>query len=876
MLRGGLGGIYLRQVRGLHVTGTRQAGVVLTPRRESKWMSKQRRKHVKQRELLQWPKYIERNLNDDECGVGFWSESNARRDAGEQPTRLADATEKNANLLQQLPLDHDTVLSGSSQLDRVVGALRARYVERMYTEEREEARKPLTKDVEALYALAVEEIHLCDEAYYGDDPNPRVPDRLYDELVMHLVELERMYPKLVRKDSPTQVVGHATANEAGGLVVAKEGDGEHVEASKSARLAPTRSFKQSKHHVAMLSLSNAYSELELKSFAKRIEDAEVCVEPKIDGVALSLHYKHRKLVLAITRGNGRIGDDVTDNIRAGLIGRGIPESLPDDAPPKLMIVRGEVFISPEDFKVLQDDSETHLSNARNCVAGAIKHKDAAEVSKRRPRFVAYDCITCGDDVPRSFCATQHETLSNLAEWGFGAMPSFRVVSTLKEAELYAAELEAARDKLPFEADGVVLKVDDSEKRAALGTTAKSPRGAIALKFTARSGLTTVIGVRMQISRTGVVTPVAELAPVTIGGATIRRATLHNFDEVKRLDVAVGDVVMLERGGDVIPKIIRVETNGTCRIPICAPTKCPCCDGPVTMASNDAGNTTVSCTNAMNCGGQNLGRLIHFVARGSMDITGLGKKTASKLLDSGLVVHLGDLFAISTEELLEIDGIKEKTANSLYENIQHARTSRSLERFIIALGIPGVGSTSARALALKAINLDGLRQLISPGSPFLLSTPNVAEKSAERIATYLGSARVQAELEVLAKHVELNDVVDNPDLLAEKNVAVQGIKISGKRFVLTGTLNAMPRSAAVEKIKGAGGIVVSALSNKTDYLIAGAEPGAKFHRAQRLGVSILDEEDLQELFLGRAATSDNTTEMHISVAENDVGGRPEEK
>lgn len=828
-----------------------------------------KKKRGRRKELEQWQKMIDRDLNADNRGQGFWPSGASPRLAAEKRAYAARIDRRNEKLLRYAKAGGivDTTLRGGA-LDMLLHTLRARYLERMHREDVEERATPLTDDVEALYALAVKEIRRCDALYYADDPQPLVSDQEYDELVMHLLELERVYPQIVAPDSPSQTVGHAAARDAAALGDASEADGEPVRAAEMGWRTPARNFKQVTHPVRMLSLANAYSQADLKSFAAKVEHSgsRVAVEMKIDGVALSLHYEARRLVVAVTRGNGRVGDDVTENVRAALVGRGVPEELPMGAPDGLVVVRGEVFISPDDFRRLQEASETKLSNARNSAAGALKHKDPAEVRARCPQFVAYECLVrpvaadgsaAGDGAGEfeSAWSTQGETLAGLPGWGFGAMPKYAVLDTVSEVEQFAAEMEAARSTLPFEADGVVLKLDDASRRTALGSTAKAPRGAIALKFTARSVVTTVNAVRMQVSRTGVVTPVAELSPVVLGGATISRATLHNFDEVERIGVAVGDDVMLERGGDVIPKITHVEKLGQRRVPIVPPAECPCCGSDLIVDKPEGGSTSVTCTEPTECAGKNLGRLLHFARRDAMDIAGVGTKTASKLLDAGLVVRLADIFKLTLEDIMGMDGFKEKSSRSLHEAIQRAGGGRSLERLIIALGVPGIGRASARALAVNAVTIEGLQKLTRGSDAALLNMPNVAEKSAERIAEYLGSIRMQAELAELAKAVQLNGVVDEADADeagdGEKKV-VDGIEISGKLFAVTGTLNAMPRAQALKQIKAAGGRVSATVSNKTDFLICGVDPGFKYHKAQRLGVRVLFEEDLKTL-LGSAET-----------------------
>lgn len=836
--------------------------VALTPRVPSKGKKKKEEKKL-------WAGCGPTPEKSYRPGIGFGPVGSVERTEAERKARR-QYEDLRDGMTQEEAIALTGVLNGGP-LDQLFYTLRAAWLDRIYDRLYKKREPRLTDDVEALYDLVVKEIRECDSLYYADDPRPKIPDREYDELVLHLIELERHFPELIKPDSPSQTVGHCAAARSAKLYSDNDLSDTPLDAVESSWRPVTHKWRQVQHPVSMLSLANAYSSRDLLTFAKRVEgtDSTICVEMKIDGVALSLHYQNRKLELAATRGNGRIGDDVTVNVRAALLQRGVPEVLPDDAPSGLVIVRGEVFISPQDFATVNALLDVKMSNARNAAAGALKHKDSTQVAKRRIQFIAYDCVTSSphghtESTPsqkadadprdgrsfRSHWATQEETLRGLEEWQFGAMQRYRTCDSVKAAEEFASQMELARKHLPFEADGIVLKINDSELRARVGHTAKAPRGAIAYKFAARSVLTTISNVVMQVSRSGVITPVAELQPVVIGGATISRATLHNFDEIKRLDVAVGDTVRLERGGDVIPKIVAVhlrEEEGM-RTPIDIPKECPCCGAEVSVEQSPS--TTVICTDSVSCAGQNLGRLIHFASRNAMDISGLGTKTASKLLDSGLVVLLADLFKLSVDDILDLDGYAAKSAATLHESIQNAATSRSVEQIIIALGIPGVGRASARALALKAITLDRLLHLGSGGRDGLLSLPNVAEKSAESIVKYINSPRLQREIKELALVVSPARIVDDENspydaLVEESETASQAI--SGKTFAITGTLNSMARPAIVRLLKGAGGRVVSTVTKKTDYLISGVDPGFKYYKAQRIQVPILFEEDLPNLF-----------------------------
>lgn len=720
-----------------------------------------------------------------------------------------------------------------------------------------------------------DEIRKCDDVYYSGQ-GQRVRDEEYDELVMHLAEMERVYPEIVTPDSPTQVVGHAAASAAA--------RGEHILTPLSMATVLSARFPPHRHAARMLSLGNARPGDVARFVAKA--PGEFCVEAKVDGVALGVSYRGGRLVCAATRGDGVVGDDVTANVREALVGRGVPDVVPGGVD---VDVRGEVYITPADFGALEDGDWGRLANARNAAAGGLKNKDPKEAAKRLLRFVAYECLGIPPEVVRrererreserelragserlgegggeegktgagrvaSYWPTQVETLAGLKEWGFGAMTEFRVCKNEEEIDSFAVEMEGRRKELAYEADGVVIKVNNAELRQALGHTAKAPRGAIALKFHSIGAETVVQSVAMQVSRCGSITPVALLRPVSVGGVVISRATLHNFDEVKRLDVAINDTVLVERGGDVIPKIKSVAARAAAadRKFIGIPTACPSCGEEVEVSKKERMATLVLCPNRLSCAAQSLGRLLHFCRRDSMDIQGLGEKTGIKLLANNLIINPSDLFSVSKASLLELDGFQEKSATALYSAIQNANGTRSLERVIIGLGIPGVGRASSRALALHAKSIEGLAKLAELSPEDLMTLPNVAEKSAASIHGFLNEPRVAMELHALASSLSVASVVDDPDLDVAFDAASasnaedgddDGNPFAGKTVAFTGKLEMMPRPEAMKCIRSLGGKTVSVVTKNTGFLVAGSDPGVKFQKALRIGTPILAEEDL---------------------------------
>ncbi|KAI0561730.1 DNA ligase (NAD(+)) [Gracilaria domingensis] len=747
---------------------------------------------------------------------------------------------------------YTSFLSGG-ECDMIIDRLRAQWLERVEYEVLGKAVR-LNQDMRFLYNKLIDEIKLCDEMYYADDPKPRIPDQEYDELVLHLLELERCFPELIRDDSPSQTVGHGAAARATKLALENEvAEGDYVDAQDSfvATVPVTvKRFAQCRHNALMLSLDNAYTHADLTAFVNRsfAVQSEVFAELKIDGVALSLEYHNRELCLALTRGTGRLGDDITENVKESLVGRGVVNNIPDSTAPDFLIVRGEVYITKEDFREVNNCLERPYSNPRNAAAGALKHKNPHEGKERRLRFIAYECLTGNHDDERAerddqVTAVLHEIQNTFASH------SETLSSSQGEAEAFAIRIEEERPQLPMEVDGIVYKFNDSRAREMAGHTARAPRGAIAYKFAAQSRVTRLNDVVMQVSRGGLITPVAILEPVRIAGALMSRATLHNFDEVKRLGVAVGDMVRIERGGDVIPKVLQVEKrlDDPGRKEVVAPSRCPSCGSELKHArAPRTGATLIGCTNDDNCTSQAFGRLIYFCSRDAMDIRGLGKKTAEKLVESGVVVFLADLFRLTLDDLLNLEGFAMKSALQLYENIQEASSSRSFERLILGLGFPGVGRTGARGLALKIESLSNLIDVARSenAAETLMTVANFAEKTVEGLLEHLRKQRTLDELDAMKALVSPCRIVDEDEKPVE---STKNATVADRNFVFTGKFVTVNRPEAMKWIRRSGGFVKSSVTHKTDYVIYGLEPGQKLFQAQRRKVQIIPEEEFFSVF-----------------------------
>jgi DNA ligase (NAD+) len=646
-----------------------------------------------------------------------------------------------------------------------------------------------------------------DHLYYVED-RPEVPDAEYDALVRELRELEAAHPDLVTPGSPTQRVAGQVA----------EG------------------FAAVEHVVPMLSLDNAASREDLVEFEARLRRAVpgvtfayVC-EPKVDGLGVALLYREGRLVRGATRGDGRTGEDVTANLRT--IGA-IPARLRGRLGAcRTVEVRGEVYLGHAEFEALnarlEAAGERPAANPRNAAAGSLRQKDPA-VTAGRPLGIFVYQLSHAEPWPY---ATQHEVLAGLRAAGFTVNPRVERCGSLDEAWAYCETLEAERDTLGYDADGVVVKVDRLDHQRQLGSTAHHPRWAVAYKFPARQAVTVIRRIAINVGRTGALTPSAELDPVRIAGATISRATLHNADEIERLDVRVGDTVVVERAGDVIPHVVRVlhDRRPAGSVPFAFPARCPVCD---TETSRPPGEVVVRCENAA-CPARLRESLLHFGSRGAMDIEHLGEAVIEQLVARGMVRDFADLYRLRPEALAELERLAAKSAGNLVRAIDGSR-GRGLSRVLYALGIRYVGERASRLLAEHFGRID---RLMAAGPAEIGEIHGIGPRIAESVAHFLAQPANRAVVE----HLREVGVT-----LTEGDGGDGGPRpLAGRTFVLTGTLETMSRDEAKGRIVRRGGRVTASVSRKTDYVVAGREAGSKLDDARRLGVAVLDEPGLLDL------------------------------
>jgi DNA ligase (NAD+) len=638
--------------------------------------------------------------------------------------------------------------------------------------------------------------HHSRQYYVLDDPE--ISDAEYDKLFRELVDLETRYPGLQTPDSPTQRVGGA----------------------------PLEGFKKVRHRTPMLSLSNAFSADEVREFVRRVErgaggavDAYVC-ELKIDGLAISLTYRDGKYERAATRGDGVQGEDVTANVRTI---RSVPMTLvaTDVAMPREFEVRGEVYQPKAAFAALnarlEEAGKPVYANPRNAAAGAVRQLDPTVTARRGLQTFMYHLDPPG--APR----TQEEVLDTLQKAGFRVNPHRRVARSLEEVLAFLDEWGTRRHDLDYETDGVVIKVSSLEQQAELGTISRSPRWAIAYKFPPEEKETVVLDIAVYVGRTGAVTPVAMLEPVLLAGSTVKRSTLHNEDEVARKDVRIGDTVILHKAGDVIPEIVRVvlEKRPKSSKPWTPPERCPACDFHLVR---EPGEVVRRCLNPL-CPAQRVERLLHFASRGALNIEGLGPAIIEQLVDHGFVAEPADLFGVTREQLLTLEGFAERSAEKLLLSIAQSKRV-PLARLIAALGMRHVGDRTAELLAQHFGSLDALA---SASEEDLAAVEGIGEVVAQDVATWLHSDEGREVLEHLrAAGVE-----------AEAAHRAAG-PLAGQTWVLTGSLDAMTRPEAEERVQALGGNPGSNVSRKTHTVVTGASPGSKLEKAQRLGVRVLDE------------------------------------
>ncbi len=656
------------------------------------------------------------------------------------------------------------------------------------------------------------EIGEHDYRYYVLDA-PSVSDAEYDALMRELVALEAEHPSLVTSDSPTQRVGGAAAS----------------------------TFEPVTHRVPMLSLNNAFSDDEVEAFDRRVREAtgesdiEYACEPKFDGLAISLVYEGGRFVRGATRGDGVTGENVTVNLRT--VGA-IPLALPVGAPPRID-VRGEVLMLRKHFERLnaeqQKKGEKVFVNPRNAAAGSLRMLDARITASRKLAFFAYGIgdVDWGRVEPP---ATQDALMRVLESLRFPVTDERRVVRAAGGLLDYYRALGARRNALPFDIDGVVYKVNSLALQQKLGFVSRAPRFAVAHKFPAEEMTTQVLGIGVQVGRTGALTPVARLSPVFVGGVTVTNATLHNEDEIRRKDVHIGDTVVVRRAGDVIPEVVRVIVDS--RPPDAAsfvmPTTCPQCGSAVERLPDEA---IARCTGGLVCPAQRKQSLLHFASRRALDIEGLGDKLVDQLVDAAVVRTPADLYKLGVANLAALERMAEKSAANAHAAIERSK-STTLARFIYALGIRHVGETTARDLARHFGNLDAL---LDADETSLLDVPDVGPVLAQSIARFFAephNREVIAQLRAAGVHWR-----------DEAPQRVPAGPLAGKTFVLTGTLPAMSREAAKARIEAAGGKVAGSVSKKTDYVVAGSDAGSKLDKANALGVAIIDEDALIELLAG---------------------------
>jgi len=668
---------------------------------------------------------------------------------------------------------------------------------------------------------------LCEQINYHNYryyvlADPVVSDAEYDELMVELRQLEAGHPELVRPDSPTQRVG----------------------------VEPVSTLNKVSHPASILSLASAKSAQEVWDWWERIskllppEAPEAwVVEPKIDGLTVVLTYENGLFSLGATRGNGQVGDEITANLRTvralplriPLKKRQQPSLFPELEPgaPARIVVRGEAFIPLADFETFQKREAAQgrsYANPRNTAAGALRQLDPQVTATRPISLLCYDIVAPPEEIP----PTRWELLARLEQLGFPVAGDVnRRFDTLDEAVAYCQEMMARRDAFAYEADGLVIKLDDVHLAQELGVVGKDPRGAIAFKFPAREKTTRLLDVVVSVGRTGVLTPNAVLEPVEIGGVTVKQATLHNWDEIERLDVRVGDTVFVERRGDVIPKVSRVvkDLRDGSQRPIPPPDVCPGCGEPVVRPAEEV---NYYCVNAA-CPDQLVRRVEYFISRGAMDIEGLGSKGAEQLVREGLVRDVADLYFLNREQVLDLEGWAEKSTEALFEALEVSK-SRPVARVLTALGIRGVGSTIAELLVSRYPSIDALA---AASVEELESIEGMGPITAQRIVEWFARPRHQEILEKL-RQAGVRLARGREEQTREKGAG----PLADLTFVITGTLPTLSRQEAKALIEAHGGKVTGSVSSKTNYLLVGDSPGSKLRKAQDLGVPTLDEAALQ--------------------------------
>jgi DNA ligase (NAD+) len=661
---------------------------------------------------------------------------------------------------------------------------------------------------ERLLALR-EQLHKHSYQYYVLD-SPQIPDVEYDRLFNELLDIEAAHPDWQTDDSPSQRVG----------------------------AAPLSSFSQVRHETPMLSLDNVFSEDELLDFDRRVKsrledgaEFSYACEPKLDGIAVSLLYVDGVLVRGATRGDGRVGEDITQNVKTI---SSIPLKLQGEGWPDELEVRGEIYMPRAGFERINElaretDGKVFV-NPRNAAAGSLRQLDS-RITAKRP--LEMSCYGIAQQEGEALFASHSEGLQRLREWGFLVSPELRVVSSIADCVDYYQSLLQRRDGLAYDIDGIVFKVDSLALQAKLGFVSRAPRWAIAHKFPAQEEITLLRDVEFQVGRTGAVTPVAKLEPVFVGGVTVSNASLHNFDEIERLGVMIGDYVVVRRAGDVIPQIVQVvldrRTKGTEEI--IAPVKCPVCESLLERAPGEA---VLRCSGGLVCGAQRKEAIKHFASRKAMDIDGLGDKLVEQFVDAGLINTVADLYLLSVEQIANLDRMGQKSAENLIAAIEKSKTT-TLPRFLYSLGIREVGEATALNLAR---HFGALPELMSASEDMLIEVEDVGPIVASHLHAFFATEFNRDVVQQLCDRG-----VHWP--AAQKQGGAQ--PLAGQTWVLTGNLESMTRGEAKEKLQALGAKVAGSVSAKTDCVAAGVSAGSKLAKAEALGIKVIDEQGLLKVF-----------------------------
>ncbi|MGB5301191.1 MAG: NAD-dependent DNA ligase LigA [Thiogranum sp.] len=651
-----------------------------------------------------------------------------------------------------------------------------------------------------------EQIRFHNYRYYVLD-DPQIPDAEYDRLLRELQALEEAHPELISTDSPTQRIG----------------------------AGPLTGFGTVRHDVPMLSLDNAFDDKELSEFDRRVrerldlDEVEYTAEPKLDGLAVSLLYEHGILLRGATRGDGSTGEDITQNVRTI---HSVPLRLIGDGYPDRLEVRGEVIISHAGFHALNEHAQQQgqklFANPRNAAAGSLRQLDPKVTARRPLEMYCYGVgLAAGGSLPQR----HSEILQRLRGWGLRVYGGIERVSALQACIDYYRRLEQQRESLPFDIDGVVFKVDRLDLQQQLGFVARAPRWAIARKFPAQEELTRVIGVDVQVGRTGAITPVARLEPIFVGGVTVTNATLHNEDEVRRKDVHSGDTVIVRRAGDVIPEIVSViaERRPENAKAFVMPTRCPVCDSDIEKLEGEA---VARCTGGLYCEAQRKEAIKHFASRRAMDIEGLGEKLVEQLVESKLIDDVAGLYDLDAESLASLERMGDKSAQNLRAALEKSKQT-TLDRFLYALGIREVGDATARSLARE---FGDLEPLIDATEERLESIPDIGPVVAKHIVHFFQQPH----------NIEVIDKLRNAGVSWPVTEKAAHQPLQGKTYVLTGSLSRMTRDEARQRLQQLGAKVSGSVSAKTTAVIAGEKPGSKLGKAESLGVAVLSEQDLVQL------------------------------